>query len=555
MTTIESSPESAAGTSGFGRLLAADVDWLTSTDHKKIGRLFIGGGLLGLLATIVVNLLIGVERLDGGDVALDADAWVQLFSAQRFGLVFGTALPLAMGLCVAVAPLQLGARSIAFPRLAQSGFFMWFGGFVLAIVAVASNGGFDGDADMVDLFLAAHVLMALGLLAAATSIVTSVLTTRAPGMTMRRVPFFAFSSLIFGIGLLLVMPVLIGALVYLFVDHRSGSGTLFDAGVGEYAAWAFGQPTTYLFAVPALGVFAELLPVTFKKRTPVRGAVFGGLAIVGASALAGTTQQTVFDVPWSGSQFGVGESDGFADRVNDVLPWALFHGLPILGAGILFFMFLFLAAPRRGESADGSGGRVNITAAFLFAFFGFGMVLVGMHGGALLPITDLDLIGTVFDEATLVYIVYGSVLGLLGGVLYWAPKLWGVRLDMRVMAPLALIGVAATVCATFPLYIAGFLDQPAGFEYADDDLQIWNILSFTGHALMLLTVLGFIGLLTAAMRGDRNPGDDPYDAQTIEWATTSPAPGDNYVDVPAITSAEPLLDAKQANATADKGDT
>ena len=142
MTTIESSPESAAGTSGFGRLLAADVDWLTSTDHKKIGRLFIGGGLLGLLATIVVNLLIGVERLDGGDVALDADAWVQLFSAQRFGLVFGTALPLAMGLCVAVAPLQLGARSIAFPRLAQSGFFMWFGGFVLAIVAVASNGGF-----------------------------------------------------------------------------------------------------------------------------------------------------------------------------------------------------------------------------------------------------------------------------------------------------------------------------------------------------------------------------------------------------------------------------
>ncbi len=549
MTTIDSSAGSTTELSGFGRILATDIGWLSSTDHKKIGRLFIGGGLLALLATIVVNVLIGVERLDGSSTAIDTDAWVQLFSAQRFGLVFGSMLPLATGLAVAATPLQLGARSIAFPRLTLAGFYLWLGGFGLATFAVASNGGFDGDADMVDLFLASHVLMAMGLLAAAGSVVTTVLTTRAPGMTMRRVPFFAFSTLIFGIGLLLVLPVFVGALIYLFVDHRSGAGTMFEAGVGEYAAWAFGQPTTYLFAVPALGVFAEMLPVTFKKRTPVRGLVFAALTLVGMSAaLAGTTQQNVFDVPWAGSQFYLGDSDDITDKVNDVLPWGLFHGLPILGAGILLIMLLVVAVPRKG-----SGTKINLTGAFLFAFFGLGMVLVGMHGGALLPITDLGLVGTVFDEATLVYVVYGSVLGVMGGLAVWAPKLWGVPVELKAAAPLALLGVLGTVLATFPHYIAGFLDQPAGFEYADSDLQIWNVLVLVGHSIMLVTVLAFVGLLVRSFAGRSDAeSDDPYDAQTIEWTTTSPAPKQNYVDVPAVTSSEPLLDKKLANA--DQGE-
>ena len=198
MTTIDSSPD-VAGDSTIGRLLAADVDWLTSTDHKKIGRMFVGAGLLGLLATIVANLLIAIERVDGGAAAFDADSWAQLLGSQRVGLVFGTALPLAAGLAVPIVPLQLGARAIAFPRLVAAGMYMWLGGFVLSIVSLVNNGGFGGgDGDMVDLFLAAHGLMALGFTAVGVSLATSVLTTRAPGMTMRRVPFFAFSVLVFG---------------------------------------------------------------------------------------------------------------------------------------------------------------------------------------------------------------------------------------------------------------------------------------------------------------------------------------------------------------------
>ena len=203
MTTIETAepapPESDAHASApdsearphHGTVTVRPPMILSSTDHKIIGQLFLFGGLLGLLATVVVNVIIGIERVDGGDLTFD-DAISQLFDAQRVGLVFGAALPLALALCVAIVPLQLGSRAIAFPRLATIGFWLWFGGLVLNIVALASDGGtLGGSGDMVDLFIASLGLMAVGAVAAAMSIGATVLTTRAPGMTMRRMPFFS----------------------------------------------------------------------------------------------------------------------------------------------------------------------------------------------------------------------------------------------------------------------------------------------------------------------------------------------------------------------------
>jgi heme/copper-type cytochrome/quinol oxidase subunit 1 len=115
--------------------------------------------------------------------------------------------------------------------------------------------------------------------------------------------------------------------------------------------------------------------------------------------------------------------------------------------------------------------------------------------------------------------------------------------------PLALLGVLATVLAAFPYYIAGFADQPAGsatFDYSGPS-ELWNVLVLVGHALMGLTVLAFAGLAAATFRGDGDTaGDDPWDAQTIEWSTSSPAPGNNFSDVPIVASPEPLLDLKHA---------
>ena len=552
MTTIDSSPD-VAGDSAVGRLLAADVAWVTTSDHKKIGRLFISAGLLGLLATVITNIMIAIERVDGGAAAFDADSWTQLLGSQRVGLVFGSALPLVTGLAIAVTPIQLGARALAFPRLAALGMYMWLGGFILSIVSLIDNGGIGGgNGDMVDLYLAALGLMALGFTAIGISLATSVLTTRAPGMTMRRVPFFSFSVLVFGIGLVLVMPVLVGAVIYLFVDHRSGARDAFggNEGITTWAGWIFTQPTTFLFAIPVLGLFAELVPVTFRKRMPMRGVAFAGLALVGVSALAATTQQLRFDVPWRGSELYLGDGDDIGNKLGDIVPWAFFHLLPLLGAGLLFLLMLMVAKPAKGD--DGETVKPNVTAGFIFAFFGFGMVLVGIAGSAIEPIVDLGLIGTVFSEGSLVYVCYGIALGALGGVAYWSPKMSGHTLDMKKVAPLALLGVAGTVLAGLPLYIAGFLDQPAGLAYDDGDLQIWNILVLVGHSLMALTVLAFLGLLASTVLGtEPDAVDDPFDGHTIEWATTSPAPQSNFVDVPTITSAEPMLDLKNHDEPTD----
>jgi heme/copper-type cytochrome/quinol oxidase subunit 1 len=305
MTTIETHPDdsvaagSARDAAAAASIFTGAAEWVTSTDHKKIGRLYTGFGLLVLLGAAVVALLLGIARADDSSEFIDASALLQLFQAYRVGLVFGGIAPLAIGLAVAVTPLQLGARSIAFPRVALTGFYTWLGGTTLVFVALAANGGAGGgDADMVDLFLAGLGLASFGLCASALSVATSVLTTRAPGMTMRRVPLFAWSSLVGALGMLLVLPILIGIVIYLFVDHRFGSqGNFMGAeGIGAWIGWAFTVPAVIVFALPALGVAAELVPVTFKHRQVMRGTALAGLALVGVASYAAATQQLVQDV-------------------------------------------------------------------------------------------------------------------------------------------------------------------------------------------------------------------------------------------------------------------
>lgn len=551
MSTIESSPDAVVIAPshpdvGSESLLTRIARVFTSTDHKVTGQLYLVGGLLGLIATITINVMLAVERLDGVDTVLGYQILPQLVDAQRVGLVFATLLPLAMAGCIAYVPMQLGARSIAFPRLASAGFWMWFGGAILTALALLNNGGTLGsDTNAVDLFIVAIGLMALGLTASAVSVATSVLTTRAPGMTLRRVPPFSWSALVFGLGIILVMPVLVGTLAYLFLDHRNGSsGFGGNAGIFQWVGWIVTQPASLLFAVPAIGVLAEIVPITFGRRTPARGVMFAGIALVGAAALAGVTQQNIQALPWSGSGLS---TDDLGQKAKDLVPFVLFNGLPLIGMMLVVLVALQVARP-------GDGMRVKVSAAGLFAFFGFSMILVGALGTVLYSADDLGLQGTVFEEATLVYIVYGGVLAAMGAVIHWGPKLWGSRIEMGKAAPLALLGLAGTILAAFPYYIAGFLDQPAGIAYDDSDLAIWSIISLVGHGLMAITVVGFIGLLLASLRSDDAVGDDPWDAQTLEWATTSPAPRNNFVDVPIVHSAEPLLDLKSAAASNDRSD-
>ena len=209
MTTLEQSGTGAGAGSALlsdgriGTAVGAAVDWVTSTDHKKIGRLFTGFGILGMIAVSVIAVLRSLESVaDLG--AFNAQQLDQLTQLHHFGLALMVALPLTLGLSIAVAPMQVGARAIAFARLALTGFYTWLAGAVLTIVAIVNGGGIGGaDSDMVDLFLAAMALMMFGVIASAISVATTILTSRAPGVTMRRVPFLTWTALVQSLALIL----------------------------------------------------------------------------------------------------------------------------------------------------------------------------------------------------------------------------------------------------------------------------------------------------------------------------------------------------------------
>jgi cytochrome o ubiquinol oxidase subunit 1 len=527
-------PEAAVASSAGGGL-AALATWITSTDSKVTGHKLVGSSVLALAAVAVMGTLLGLERVDGTDSLFDANALPQMFVAFRVGLVFGVVVPLLLGIAVAIVPLQVGARSLAFPRLAAAGFWTWLGGLIVVIVSLTQNGGpGGGNAQMVDLFLSGLAMLVIGLAAVAVAVATTVLTTRAPGMRMERVPFFSWSALIASIGLLLVLPVLVGVLIYLFVDHRHARLVFGgNAGIGSWIAFVMTQPATYLFALPAVGIAAELIPVTFRQRMPMRGVVYGGIALVGVAALSGVTQQAFQNLPWTGSA---------GDNFNDLLTYALFTLLPLLGVVVVMLIGALAA-----RSFDWSGDeRPNITAPFLFAFFGLGLVFAGMVAGALYPIADLGLQGTVFEEATLVFIGYGAALAALGAIAWWLPKWLGRTIPAGPAMGLALLGALATVLAAVPYLIAGFADQPANsgtFDYSGPT-EVWNVLVTIGHVLMLAVVLGFAALAARPAGRDAVVGDDPWSAQTVEWTTTSPAPTDNYGELPTVMSPEPALDRR-----------
>ncbi len=527
MTTIDSTTRPAVlGDGPVGSFFAAVADWATSTDHKKIGRLFAGCGLASLAGYAVVGLLLALERTSASDSILPSDSLLQLFQTHRIGMVFDGVLPLTLGLAIAVVPMQLGARSIAFARLALTAFYLWLGGIVLIGVSLIGNGGIGGgNAQMVDLFLAGHGLMILGLIAAAVSLATTVLTTRAPGMTMRRVPFMSWSALVQSLGLLVALPVMFGNVVYLFIDLRNASLVFPGAdAIGDELGMFMTQPFTYVLALPALGVLAEVAPVAFGRRHPLRQVVFAGLALVGVGALAAVALRSTFPVDFGGPS---------EDIIPDLVLLAVFLGLPLLGALVVLL----------SVGAVARGGRPRLISPLIFATLGTLMILVGMAGTALHSVSDLELIGTVFEEGALVYVVYGALLASIGGLIHWSPKLSGRVAEEKKVLPLAGLGLIATVLASFPHYIAGFLGQPAaaGVYGSVDGSAIWNSVVLVGHALMAVTVLASI---VAIVTGERvtDGQSNPWCAHTLEWTLPSPAPADNFSAVPTISSAEPELD-------------
>jgi heme/copper-type cytochrome/quinol oxidase subunit 1 len=520
--------EEGAG-SPFVRALG---DWLTSSDHKKIGRLFIGCSLLFALATGVIGALLNVERMSPSSMSiLHGDAVLQIFSAYEFGLVLGVLAPLFAGIAIAVVPMQVGSRAVAFPRLAQFSFWAWFFGTALVVVSLVSNGGpGGGNTDMVDLYLLGLGLACAGIIGASLSVASTVLTSRAPGMDLDFVPAFSWSALVGSIATMLSLPVAIGTIVYVYVDHTHSKVAFGDnKQVSSFIGWTFSQPMTFVLVIAALGVLAEVAPVTAKVRQPMRPVVLTGLGLV-STAVLGTVTQTAHVLDWSGSS---------GDKVKSAIPFLLFNGLPLLG------ILVVIAASMLSLKV----GRPRVSGAFAASALGALMVLVGAAGNLIAHVKSAGLVGTVFIEGVTLYVVYGAVLCGVGAIAHWAPKLWGRTLDDSKVLGLAALGLIGTIASSFTMYIAGFADQPAAEVYKfnyDGPIALWNSVSAIGHLLVVVSVLGLVGLLVAAVRSGSTASDDPWDGHTLEWAIPSPAPTNNFASLATVGSPEPVLDAKPA---------
>lgn len=538
MTTIDthasgSHVHSTSRPSAAGVFLAGVAAWATTTDHKRIGRLFIGVSALVAIASAALGALLGVERISSnGYSLLDKDSIGQLFSAYRVGLSFGVVLPLMLGIAIAVVPLQLGAKSLAFARMAMFGFWMWLMGLGIALVSIAANGGpGGGDEKMVDLFLLGVAIAAVGALCAAASLITTVLTNRAPGMNLLRVPALSWSALTGSVALVISLPVLLGTIIYLYVDHRYGRVAFGgNKGVADWMGWTLTQPQTYVFVAIGVGVLAEIAAVSSGKRQPLRPVLLTGIALVSIAALGGATQ-VQHGITWTGTTT--------SDKIQELIPFAIFNALPLLGVLVVIGVSLLGLAQ----------SKPRIVAPIVPALLGLGMVLTGMVGHLVSLFGPAGLAGTVFEEGEFIYVGYGAVLIGMGAVSYWGPKLWGRQLPSSAVLGLGGLGFLGTVLAALPLYIAGFANQPAnvvdGFNYGGPS-ELWNAASAAGHALMAVTVLLFVLTALRAFTAGEAAGDDPWDAQTLEWSVSSPAPSDNFVSMPVVSSAEPLLDIKPA---------
>lgn len=495
MTTVNLPSTLGAEATADSGFLGSVAAWLTTTDHKRIGRLFIGTAALWLLAFVGVGSLLGFERIDSKALTFNEGMMTQLFAASKTLASFGVMIPLMLGLSLAIAPIQVGSRSVMFARNSMMGFFLWAIGSAVVVGSLIANGGpGGGNAQMVDLYLLGLALAILGLLASAVSVVATVLSARTAGTDLADVPSFSWSALVGSSSLVLTLPVTLGTLIYVAVDHHY-TRIAFDGNMGiiKWLGWSMSQPQTFLYIIPAIGILAELAPVVARRTQPLRGGVFIGIGLISV-ALLGSVTQNVHGLAWAGT---------LSDKVKSFVPYALFNLLPILGVVVVLGLALFAL---KSES-------IKMIAPFVPAFLGGGMILTAMLGNAVQLISSAKLSGTVFGEAVLVYISYGTVLVVWGALAFWGPALWGRMLPAKAVVGIGALGFVATVFAALPMFIAGFADQQADsvkdFDYSGP-ARLWNTVSAVGHGLFAVCVIAAIAIAVKSFATGERVAGNPW---------------------------------------------
>jgi cytochrome c oxidase subunit I len=516
---------------------------LTTVDHKIIGRrylitAFVFLALGGVLALAMRLQLAGPERRN-----LGPDLYNQVFTMHGSTMMFLFAVPVMEAVAVYLVPLMVGTRNIAFPRLNAFSYWIYLAGGILLWVSFALSMGPDvgwfayvplsgpqyAPGKRADIWAQMITFTEIAALAVAVELVVTIFKQRAPGMSLDRIPVFVWSMLVTAFLIILAMPAIMVASTTLILDRLVGTHLYNPAEGGDvllwqHLFWFFGHPEVYIIFLPAVGMVSAIIP-TFARR-PLFGATAVILAVVTTGVLSfglWIHHMFVTGLPRLGESFFTASSMAIAVPAGvQIFCWlaTLWDGRPVLRTPLLFVL------------------------GFIVTF-----VLGGLTGVMVASVPfDTQVHDTYFVVAHFHYVlVGGAVFPLMGAVYYWYPKVVGRMMSESLGRVVFLLVFAGFQLTFFPMHILGLQGMPRRIYTYQPEMQ-WEgmnlFVSLSAVALATGFLLFFWDMMRSASRGPEAP-DNPFDAPTLEWATSSPPPSYNFARLPVVDGAYPLWQRRE----------
>jgi cytochrome c oxidase subunit I len=524
-------------------------EWITTVDHKRLGILYIVYALVFLVIGGIEATIMRIQLAVPHNHFVSPQVFNQMFTMHGTTMIFFVAMPVMFGFANYMVPLMIGARDMAFPRLNAFSFWMSaLGGIILYFSFIGGSGLYGaGSAPDVgwfayapltslafspghstDYWIIGLLVSGVGSIGTTLNIATTVLCMRCPGMTLGRMPLFAWLNLVMSGMVLIVVSPLTAAQIMLLIDRYLG-GHFFDTQAGGSAViwmhffWIFGHPEVYVLIIPAFAFISEIVPVFSRKP------IFGYSIMVAATLTIGFLSLGV----WAHHMFTVGmTSYGNAFFVGSTMAISVPTGIKIFNwLGTMWGGKLVFKTP------------MLFCVAFLFQF-----LIAGLTGIMLAAAPfNWQLSGSYFVIAHFHYVIVGGILfALFAAFYYWFPKMSGKMYDETLGKWhfwLFLIGFHLTFDF---MHIPGVLGMPRRIYTYEPGRgwESWNLIVSIGVVFQIAGVLLFVFNLAWSYFKGKAAGNDPWDAWTLEWSTASPPPDYNFARIPVVRSRRPLWDLK-----------